>query len=72
MSRKKTLKVFCVRVGHDSTGPHLEYYGSARDFAKGIGYPVDELPDDDREALLLALVEGRLPPAGDERQTVAL
>lgn len=63
MARGKTFRVHRVLVGYDSTGPHLEYYQTKQDYAEGYGLPVDELPENQRGALLLAVVrKGGLRP----------
>ena len=54
---------YAVRVGDDSTGPHLEYYETEEDYGNGMGYPVDELEAQTREYVLLDILNGLYAPS---------
>ena len=58
-------KFYAIRVGHDSTGSHLEYYINETDYNNGIGYPVNELDDELREQILLDVLNGKYIPKKD-------
>jgi hypothetical protein len=53
------LDFFAIRVAHDSTGYHFEYYATIEDYEDGYGYPVDTLNGEVRERVLLDILDGK-------------